>query len=322
MVKFFKTIINFLFSTVNREFLIFLFFFALAGIFWLLMTLNETYEQEVRIPLYYKNVPKNAVITSGETDTFKVTVSDKGIILAAYLLGNAIQPMAVDFKTYAVSNEHGLIPLSDLKKMALASLNASSKIINVKPEHLTFYFNYGEKKRVPVHYSGNVIPDNLYYMANVKYKPDSVTIYASAQKLDSINLVYTERLNFTAVRDTLTVTVPLRKITGVKTVPEEVTVSFHTDVLSEVCMPDVPIKGINMPAGKVLRTFPAKVNINFVAGISRFRTMKKNDFEVVADYNEIMSNPSSKCRIYLNKMPEGISSPRLDTTMVEYLIEE
>jgi hypothetical protein len=37
----FQIISNFLFSRANREFLIFMFFLALSGIFWLLMTLNQ-----------------------------------------------------------------------------------------------------------------------------------------------------------------------------------------------------------------------------------------------------------------------------------------
>ena len=61
----FKKISHFLFSRANREFLIFLLFFILSGIFWLFMTLNETYEQEVRIPVCYTGVPKNVVLTSG-----------------------------------------------------------------------------------------------------------------------------------------------------------------------------------------------------------------------------------------------------------------
>ena len=39
-----KIVRGFLFTLVNKEFLIFLFFLLLSGIFWLLMTLNETYE--------------------------------------------------------------------------------------------------------------------------------------------------------------------------------------------------------------------------------------------------------------------------------------
>ena len=40
---------NFLFSVVNKQFLIFLFFLAFSGIFWLLMALNETYEREFSV---------------------------------------------------------------------------------------------------------------------------------------------------------------------------------------------------------------------------------------------------------------------------------
>ena len=55
---------NFLFGFVNKEFLIFLFFLALSGTFWLLMTLNESYEKELKIPVYLTNIPKNVIITS------------------------------------------------------------------------------------------------------------------------------------------------------------------------------------------------------------------------------------------------------------------
>ena len=105
-------------------------------------------------------------------------------------------------------------------------------------------------------------------------------------------------------------------------VPEAVNISFRTDVLTETSIGNIPIKGINMPEGKVLRTFPAKVRVRFVTGISRYRQMSPNDFEVIADYNEIEQNPSSKCNIKLSRVPEGITRVKLDTTQVEYLIEE
>ncbi len=45
-----------LFKLVNKDFLIFLFFLALSAVFWLLMTLNETYEKEVRILFHEMNL--------------------------------------------------------------------------------------------------------------------------------------------------------------------------------------------------------------------------------------------------------------------------
>ena len=313
---------NFLFSRTNREFLVFLFFFAVAGIFWLLMTLNESYEQELRIPIRYTNIPQTVVLTSSETDTIRVTVSDKGIVLLTYLYGDALKGITVDFNVYARQKSYGVVPASELAKKVTQRLAASTRITSVKPDKLTFFYNYGEKKKVPIRWKGNVTPEDLYFISNVEYSPDSVTIYASREKLDSITTIYTEAINQSKFRDTLIVNTRLRKISGVKIVPEEVTVKFRTDVLTEESIDDIPIVGINMPEGMILRTFPTKVSVRFVAGVKTYRNLSANDFTVVADYNEFKNSGSPKCTIYLQKVPEGISRATLSLKQVDYLIEE
>ena len=175
--------------------------------------------------------------------------------------------------------------------------------------------------KVPVRWSGRVIPEELYFSSRVDYLPDSVTVYASDEKLDSINMVYTETLNYANFRDTLTISCNLAKIKGVKIVPEKVKINFYTDVLTEETIEGVPIQGINLPDGKALRTFPAKVTVSFVTGVNVFRNLTPDDFTVVADYNEIKRHPSEKCRITLKHVPQGISRARLDVTLVDYLIE-
>ncbi len=318
----FQAIRNFLFSKANREFLIFLFFFAVAGIFWLLTTLNQAFEQELRIPVHLTNVPKMAVLTSHEVDTLQVTVSDKGYVLAAYLTGDAQHDIFVDFKNYAQQDGKVAIPANVIQKLVTQRLAASSKLIGIKPSKVTFYFNHGEKKRVPVVWKGIVEPEDMFFLANVVYSPDSVTIYASGDKLDSISTVYTEDLSYHNFRDTLCVKAPLKKMSGVKMVPEEVSISFMTDVLTEESIDGIPIVGINMPAGKVLRTFPSRVSVKFVTGVNNYRKLSAKDFLVVADYNEIVNNPSAKCDIHLRKIPAGLSKVQLETKQVDYLIEE
>ena len=174
---------------------------------------------------------------------------------------------------------------------------------------------------MPVRWSGRVIPEELYFISRVEYSPDSVTVYASEEKLDSINMVYTEPLNYANFRDTLVVNCHLTRLKGVKMVPDHIKVSFFTDVLTEERIEGVPIKGINMPEGKILRTFPAKVTVSFVTGVSVYRNLRPEDFRVVADYQDIKQNPSEKCRIYLKDVPPGISRAKLETSLVDYLIE-
>ena len=319
--KLWQIVSDFVFSNTNKDFLVFLFFLGLSGIFWLSLTLNETYEREFSIPVSVVDIPKNAVLTSDEVDTIKMTIRDKGIVLVAYQYGDYLNRLRIPFKNYTRNNGSGSVPASELQKLVYQNLVSSSKITACKPDKLEFFYNYGTHKKVPVRWSGRVIPEELYFISRVDYSPDSVTVYASDEKLDSINIIYTETLNYANFRDTLSITCHLAKLKGVKVVPDRVKINFFTDVLTEENIEGVPIQGINLPEGKVLRTFPAKVTVSFVTGVSVFRNLRPEDFTIVADYNEIKRHPSEKCRITLKNVPPGISRARLDVTLVDYLIE-
>lgn len=318
----YTTIRDFLFSNVNKQFLVFLFFLGLAGVFWLTITLNETYERELKVPVQVVGVPKNVVLTSPTVDTIRATVRDKGWVIVSYLFGERMPAISFNYKNYDRGNGAGIISNSDIKRLLDQQLEISTTITSVKPERLEFFYNNGERKRVPVRWTGRVIPEHLYYISQVNYWPDSVDVYTSPEKLDSIRVVYTEPLNYVGFRDTLTVGSRLSHANDVKVVPERVQIEFYTDVLTEESIDGVPVQCLNMPVGKVLRTFPAKVKVRFVAGASRIRLFRPEDFIVVADYREIYQNPSDKCNLYLQSAPHGVSRATLETKQVDYLIED
>jgi hypothetical protein len=307
---------------VNKQFLVFLFFLGLSGVFWLTITLNETYERELKVPVQVVGVPKNVVLTSPTVDTIRATVRDKGWVIVSYLFGERMPAISFNYKNYDRGNGAGIISNSDIKRLLDQQLEISTTITSVKPDRLEFFYNNGERKRVPVRWTGRVIPEHLYYISQVNYWPDSVDVYTSPEKLDSIRVVYTEPLNHVGFRDTLTVGSRLSHANDVKVVPERVQIEFYTDVLTEESIDGVPVQCLNMPVGKVLRTFPAKVKVRFVAGASRIRLFRPEDFIVVADYREIYQNPSDKCNLYLQSAPHGVSRATLETKQVDYLIED
>ena len=316
-----KLVRNFLFSWMNREFLIFLLFLFLSGAFWLLMALNETYEKEIEIPVQLVEIPKNVVLTSDTTTIVRVTVRDKGFSLLAYLYGNKINPISVKFKNYAKKTGVGVIPQAELQKIMSRQLFSSSAILSMKPDKYEYFFNYGLKKRMPVRLIGKIIPGQSYYLSKITFSPDSVDIYASREMLDSIKHVNTEPLNIRNLTDTVIKDVALYRIKGVKYVPEKVKVSICPDILTEEKC-EVPIEAVNMPEGKILRTFPSRVTVTFTVGASLFRTISPERFKVVVDYNELMAEPSDKCNIYLRSVPHGVRNARLSVAQVDYLIEE
>ena len=318
----YEVVRDFLFSSLNKQFLIFLFFLFLSAIFWLMTTLNETYESDIKIPVRVTNIPQNVVLTSADTDTIRATIRDKGWMMMQYLYGNRIGTLSIPFKNYDRGKGSGAITSSDLKRLLEQRLELSSIVVAVKPDKLEFFYNNGQRKRVPVRWKGRVIPDQLYFITKSEYNPDSVDVYASKDKLDSIRFIFTEPLNYVSFRDTLVVDCRLTHHNDVKVVPERIRVTFFTDVLTEESIDGVPIQCINVPPGKVLRTFPQKTKVHFVAGASQIRQLRAEDFTVIADYREISQNPSERCNIYLRRVPQGISRATLDIKQVDYLIEE
>ena len=313
-----KAVRNFLFSGLNKEFLIFLFFLALSGAFWLLMTLNETMEREFKIPVRLSGVPRNAVITGELPDTVRVTVRDKGFTLVTY----DFRPLVFRFSNYADEDEgKGVIPLTDVQKQVLSQMYGSSKLLQVKPGAFDFYFTYGTSKKVPVVFRGKITTSKSYYLAHTEFYPSMVTVYANKQQLDKLQSVEIEPFNYRNLQDTIRQAVKIRKIRGVKIVPSTVRLSVYPDVLTEEAI-EVPITAINMPPGMVLRTFPSKVTVRFTIGASLFRTIKPNLFKVVVDYEELAANPSDKCTLQLRSVPRSVSKASLEIDRVDYLLEQ
>lgn len=313
---------NFLFSSANREFLTFFFFLVLSTIFWLMTALNETYEMEIGVPAYLVNIPKNVVVTSDMEDTVRVTVRDKGFALLAYTYGEGIRPINVNFQS-AITRQsgYGVVSSQELMKMINQRFSGSSKIVQVKPDRLDFHYNYGLSRQVSVKMSGHVVPGKSFYLARTRFWPEKVTVYGSKQALDSLRFVKTVPINITNFNDTVLRTVALETIKGVKIVPNTVRIGLYPDILTEENI-EVPITAVNMPEGKVLRTFPQRVTVNFIVGASMFRSISPEQFAVVVDYNEIIDHPSDKCSIHLRETPQGVRNARLKMTQVDYLIEE
>jgi hypothetical protein len=313
---------DFLFKLLNKEFLFFLFFLALSGVFWLMMTLNETYEKELPIVVRLTGVPKNVVMTTEMSDTVYVTVRDKGFVLLSYITSNKLRPLSYNFSTHANRQTgKGQVSVSDIQKSVRQQLSASTAITAIKAERLEFYYNYGLNKEVEVKLAGNIVPSTNYYLSHAQFSPEKVVIYASEDKLDSIHSVTTEYLNIVNFNDTVDRMVKLKPIIGVKIVPQKVRLTLYPDILTEESV-EVPITAINKPDGLIVRTFPQRVKVHFTVGASMFRMIKASDFQVVVDYREIAARPSDKCNLYLQGKPRGVSNVHLGMKQVDYLIEQ
>ncbi|MBQ8673621.1 MAG: YbbR-like domain-containing protein [Bacteroides sp.] len=312
---------DFLLSEKSREFFVFLFFFFIAGGYWLLQTLNNDYEKEFTIPVKLKGVPDNVVITSEPASELHIKVKDKGTVLLNYMLGKSFYPLAIDFAEHKGSHNHVRLFAPDYEKWVSGQLNVSTQLLSIKPDTLEYYYATGTSKKVPVKLQGEVTPGRQYYLADTLFTPDSVLVHAPREVLDTLKAIYTRPVTVEELSDTLHRHVPLHYTKGMKISPAMVMLTIPVDIYTEKSV-EVPLQGIGFPADKVLRTFPSKVQITFQVGLSRFRQVSADDFRLFVPYDELLRLGSEKYPVSISKQPEGISNLRISPEQVDFLIEQ
>ncbi|MBR1890003.1 MAG: YbbR-like domain-containing protein [Alloprevotella sp.] len=305
----------------NKQTLTFCFFLFLSIVFWLITKLNGTYQQDYAIPLQLEGVPAEVVITTAPPKEINVSLTDKGWALLSYRLSNKLKPITIDFNEATQANGMGTISSAELTRQISKQISGDTHIVAIRPQQVSFYYNYGEKKRVPVEVVGNVVSDNQYFILSLLAEPDSVTVYARPSTLDTLVTAKTKPLYMHNVSDTVTVETELEMSPGVKYEPSAVKVLIKTDRLVEKSL-QVPIQQANFPAEKALRTFPSKVTVNFQVGMQQYRDITPDDFIIVITYDDLLQNSTSRIKVTLKSMPQGVKRVKIQPEEVEYVIED
>ena len=308
----------------SRDFFVFLFFLVVSATFWLLQTLDETFESELRVPIQLVDVPEDIVITTPLPDELAITVRDRGATFLRYWR-HRIEPIEFSYPDYVSSRTKGYvrIPESDVLNQLAGRLQGSSKVLDIQPDTLEFYFNHGKSTMVPVRIDGVVETDSRHYLLSVTTEPQEVEVFASSSVLDTLTFVPTETLNLNNLSENKTLNVRLHPIRGAKVEPSTVQLTATVDVYIEQTV-EVPIVSLNFPGGKHLRTFPANARVTYTVGYSRSKKIDRSSFVCAVTYEEILAlqqQGQTKIPLRLRSTPDEIIDVRLEPREVDYLIE-
>lgn len=306
---------------LSKDFFVFLFFLVMSAIFWVLTTLNETYESDVEVRLELADIPANTVITEPLPDTIRVMVRDKGYYLVKYLYFDNMRVVRLPFHLYASQLGKGVVAPSDLQKLLRTRFGETCTVLAVKADHLDFYYSHGSQKKVPLIYSGTATAKTNFYVMNIKVDPDSVIVMASNSALDTINAVYTEPKDIEDVDNSVTKLVPIARIWGAKTNLTQARVRVVVDRLTEKLI-NVPVTAINLPSQLLLKTFPGRVDVKVSVGASMANRLRPEQFTVSVNAEDLAERSSKdKLRLSITSKPDYVLKAWLTTTAVDYVIE-
>lgn len=314
---------NFLADSKSKEFLVFLFFLALSAGFWLMLTLDETFEVNVPVSLRLTNVPENTLIATELPSEVHATIRDKGSSIFHIFKNQKLKPIEVNFSQYdnGLVSSRVYISSSDVLHAVQSQLDVSSRVLGIQPDTLSFFFNRGHKAYLPVRIVGQISAAQQYYLTNVKCSPDSIWVFAPRAVLDTLQAAYTQELDMKELKEESSRDVGFVRIRDTKYIPETVHIAASVDYYTDKTV-EVPIVGLNFPADKRLKTFPSKVKVTFRVGSAQFRNFNEENFVLAPTYEELLENRSEKYLLHLRSIPDGVSNVRISPAEVEYLIEK
>lgn len=305
------------------DMLVFAFFLAVSFGFWLLQKLDDSFEAEITFPIELVNVPKGMIFTSALQSEVEATVQDRGTNLFNFMRNNDTEtPIELDFSQYDNGFPTGkvTIPIADIQRAVQQQLLSSTQILRLNPSNIEVYYNRGVSKRLPVKFVGKVTTRTQNYLQDLTFSTDSVTVYAPASMLDTMQYAYTERQEINNLDRTSSFIATFPQISTIKFEPEEVQVTAHVDYLTEKTI-QVPVVGLNFPAGYSLKTFPAQVTVKYIVGSANSKNIVPENFVLATTYEDLINNPSQKLRLKLKSIPLGVTNVRLYPQEVEYLLE-
>lgn len=305
---------------INREFLIFVVFLLVSVVFWFLQTFKEQTTAYIDYKLTITGVPKNVIFTSDVPEKVTVTVTGRGFAVLDYLTKKKERELVIDYSQ--LTHADGMLTIDNnvWKRVISRQIGNSLKYTSVNPSILEIYYSTGEHKYVPIVFGGKARVDAQHVLCDILINPSYVDVYAPDNQFDTVTTISTEAARFTGLKDTTIVRLALLPPKGVKCIPDSVDATICVDLFTTKTL-KVPIYCENIPADKILRTFPLNATVTFRVSASMYQDISETDFAVVVDYKSITPD-LKKCQLIVRTQPDGISNVQVSPQYVDYVIEQ
>jgi YbbR domain-containing protein len=312
----------------DKKLVIYAFFVGVATIFWFLNALSKEYTTTVSYPVNYMNFPKEKVLTNELPSQLTLQVKAFGFDLLRYKLSTSFLPISFDVNSFTDSRAEKnnvsklLLPTRQLKNRISRQLSSEINLLNISPDTLVFRFSKIVRRKVPVRAQLKLGFEKQFMLGDtVQLVPDSVTISGASVLVDTVKEVWTRLLNFPKLDRTMKRNIALKKIDGLEYSNKRITVKIPVEQFTEA-EKNVPITVENLPDSLQLRVFPDRIKISYLVGLSKYETIREDQFRAVVDFRETNSTKGNRLKVRIVQMPLDVRNLRFSPQAIEYIIEK
>jgi hypothetical protein len=319
----FREVRNFFRRQQWEEILIFLSFLLLSTGFWYLESLQDEYEIEIAIPVKYRNVPRDMVLSADNPQDLLVRIKDKGTVLINYMWFNSFSPVEVDMKDALVEKtQRVFVERKNLESIISRQLISSTSLLNIDPPAIHADYTALMHRNMAVSARVDIRTEPGFQLSDaIRVNPARVHVYAHSAILDTLSAIETELVELKRASKTVTLAVRLKPIPNVQMEPEKVEVTIPIEEFTERRF-QVSVGCKNLPANYNLRVFPSSVEVICNVPMSKYKDLGSDDLKIQIPFQEFDSNRASgELTVRLTQYPAWIANPLINPGTVEFILE-
>lgn len=308
----------------RRKVLLFSFFLTVSVLIWTLNALSKNYTTELKYPITYTDFPEKRVQISKLPESLGLKVNAHGYALLRYKLTNRPVPINFRVSSYAMnrfSNDTSRYFLLTryAREQVARQLPPDLELIELSPDSLIFQFATEVKKLIKVLPSVNYeLGKQFTLIGDVKLTPDSIMVTGPDLLLDTLNSLSTETVELGLIEKSYHETLEIMEFPGCKFDENKVVCNIVLEKLTELQM-YVPIQIVGLPDSMRMQTFPPRIKVSGVIGLSNYDRVSAESFWAEVDYTEVLEN-KTRIQVSLKQYPDYLLNLDFYPQTVEYLL--
>ncbi|MDI1355606.1 MAG: YbbR-like domain-containing protein [bacterium] len=291
----------------------------IASFLWVVHSLNTVYTYTIKVPVTFKNLPRNKKPLVQLPEHLNLDVKASGLRLALILFNKKFKPLEIDFNSLKSVNRNRNYVLSTSQLNFKSVFKFETLIKHISPDTLYFSEKVSYQKTVPIK-----VPLYIKCMEGYGHKKPALnfsylTIWGDTAQLDKIDTLYTQALTLTNLNKSVNTNLDLLSPgSEVYTSVNEVNLSIEVAKLIEETIA-VPVKDIHAAGKGQINIFPSTIKVTFTTLQNNFNREDTVLFKMMIN-SEKMDRHTNKCPVFVGTVPGNITIMNIEPKEVEILI--
>jgi len=310
----------------HKKFGVFFIFIVIATFLWFLNALSKEYTTTISYPVRYTNFPKDKILISKLPKYLDFRISSFGFTLLSYKINTTLMPIVFDVNSFSLrnsasDNETYFITTKPILKDFGDQLSSEIELIDILQDTLFFKFSHKVKKNVVVKANINFAYEKQFMQkGRLLLEPDSIEISGPENIIDTIEYVQTKFYKVEQLSKNYEKNIQIEKIKNIKYSHKRILATQNVEKYTEENI-SIPVAIENIPDSLSMKTFPNKITISYLVGLSDYENVRPDQFEIIADYNSIDPGETKFLNVFLKEIPQFIKVIKFYPRQLEFIIE-